>query len=236
MSGRIKRALEGFYAFVDKPLFLWTRPMLLLLMIPLVVGLTQPLWHLAMQAPQYPKGLSLDVYAYTLTGGHDGADISEINILNHYIGMKKLDRAALTELDWLPFGFGVLGLLLVRVAALGNVRSLVDLSALVTYFSGFSVFRFVFKLQSYGHDLSPDAPIKVEPFMPALWGTKQVGNFTTHASPAIGSYFVAAFAVGVLLLALYHLVEGRRRARKEQRQAGALALAEAEQPGADSEG
>lgn len=214
MANRMTRALDGFYEFVDKPLFLWTRPVLLSLLVPLAIGLTLPLWHLDMQAPQYPKGLSLDVYAYKLEGGHDGRDVFEINILNHYIGMKKLDRAALTELDWLPFGFGALALLLVRVAALGNVRALVDLSALVAYFGGFSVFRFVFKLKSYGHDLAPDAPIKVEPFMPAIWGEKQIGNFSTQAAPATGSYLIAAFAGGVILLTLYHLVEGRRRARK----------------------
>lgn len=217
MANRMRRALEGFYAFVDQPLFLWTRPVLLLLLIPLVVGLTRPLWHLEMQAPQYREGLSLDVYAHTLKGGHDGKDVFEINILNHYIGMKKLDRDALTELDWLPFGFGALGLLLVRVAALGNVRALVDLSALVAYFGGFSVFRFVLKLRSYGHDLAPDAPIKVEPFTPAIWGEKQVGNFATQAAPASGSYLIAVFAAGVILLTLFHLIEGRRRERRAQR-------------------
>jgi len=221
MSDRFKRALEGFYAFVDKPLYLGARPLLLLLLVPLVIGLTLPLWHIEMKAPQYPKGLSLEIFAHTLIGGHGGADIKEINILNHYIGMQKLDRAMFTELDWLPFGFGALALLVVRVAALGNVRSLVDLSVLVTYFAGFSLFRFVHKLHAYGHDLSPDAPIRVEPFMPALWGHKQVGNFSTHAYPGTGTYLLTLFAVGVMLVTLYHLVVGRLRAQRELRAATA---------------
>jgi hypothetical protein len=83
MAERIKRALDGFYTFVDNPLYLWTRPVLVLLLVPLVIGLTQPLWHIVMEAPQYPNGLSLDIYAHTIKGGHDGADISEINILNY---------------------------------------------------------------------------------------------------------------------------------------------------------
>ncbi|MFO0572276.1 MAG: hypothetical protein U0263_42030 [Polyangiaceae bacterium] len=219
MTARLKRALDGFYAFVDKPLYLWTRPVLLVLLVPLVVGLTLPLWHMEMEAPQYPQGLSLDLYAHKLVGGHGGKDINEINILNHYIGMNKLDRANLTELDWLPFGFGALGLLLMRVSALGNVRSLVDLSALVTYFGGFAALRFVLKLQAYGHDLSPDAPFKVEPFTPVIWGSKRIANFTTHASPGTGAYLLSVFAVGVVVVTLFHLVEGRRRARREQREA-----------------
>jgi hypothetical protein len=217
MRDRIKRALDGFYAFVDKPLYLGSRPLLLLLLVPLVVGLMQPLWHIEMTAPQYPKGLSLHIFAHTLVGGHDGADIKEINILNHYIGMQKLDRAFFTELDWLPFGFGALALLLVRVAALGNVRALIDLSVLVAYFGAFSLFRFVHKMHVYGHDLSPDAPIKVQPFMPAIWGEKQVGNFLTHAYPGTGTYLLAVFAVGVTAITLYHLIVGRVRAERELR-------------------
>ncbi|MCC6215694.1 MAG: hypothetical protein IT376_12590 [Polyangiaceae bacterium] len=210
----MKRALDGFYAFMDEPLYLGSRPILFLLMVPLVIGLVQPLWHIEMSAPQYPKGLSLQVYSYTLVGGHGGADIKEINILNHYIGMQKLERSMFTELDWMPFGFGALGLLLVRVAALGNVRALVDLAVLIAYFGGFSLFRFGHKMWAYGHDLSPDAPIQVAPFMPAIWGHKQIGNFATHAYPGTGTYWLTVFAVGVLLVAAYHLVLGRLRARR----------------------
>ncbi|MCC6668756.1 MAG: hypothetical protein IT375_33730 [Polyangiaceae bacterium] len=230
MRDRIKRSLEAFYAFMDEPLYLGSRPILLLLLVPLVFGLMQPLWHIEMTAPQYPKGLSLHVYAHTLVGGHDGADIKEINILNHYIGMQKLERAMFTELDWLPFGFGALALLLVRVSALGNVRALVDLAVLVIYFGGFSLFRFVHKMHAYGHDLSPDAPIKVQPFMPALWGHKQIGNFSTHAYPGTGTFLVGAFTTGILLVALYHLVMGRLRARKALRAAAAAAAAPAAGP------
>ncbi len=215
MADRIKRALDAFYAFVEKPLFLWTRPVLVLLLVPLVVGLMKPLWHITMEAPQYPNGLSLDIYSHTLVGGHEGGDISEINILNHYIGMKKLDRAMLSDLDWLPFGFGALGLLLLRVAALGNVRALLDLSAIALYFTAFSVFRFVLKMYGYGHDLAHDAPIKIQPFMPVIWGTKPVGNFTTHAEPGAGSYLVSVFVLGILVMTLLHLIEGRRRAKRE---------------------
>lgn len=210
---RIVRALDGFYAFLARPLFLWTRPVLVLLLVPLAIGLTLPLWRIEMEAPQYPNGLSVDIYAYTLEGGHDGNDLREINILNHYIGMKKIDRAELSDLDWLPFGFGLLALLVLRVAAVGNVRSLLDLTTVVGYFSAFSMGRFVYKLYSFGHNLSPDAPVKIKPFMPAIFGTKEVGNFTTHSMPGSGTYLVAAFAVGLFVLCALHLVVGRKRAK-----------------------
>lgn len=212
---RITRALDGFYDFLERPLFLWTRPVLVLLLVPLVIGLTMPLWHIRMEAPQYPDGLTVDIFAFKLEGGHEGNDLREINILNHYIGMKKIDRAELADLDWLPFGFGLLGVLLLRLAAIGNVRSLLDLSVLVGYFGAFSVGRFVYKMYSFGHHLSPDAPVKITPFMPALFGTKEVGNFTTHAGPGSGTYLVGLFACALMGIALLHLVLGRRRAMAE---------------------
>jgi len=217
---RIVRALDGFYAFLERPLFLWTRPVLVLLLVPLAIGLTMPLWHIRMEAPQYPEGLTVDIFAFKLEGGHEGNDLREINILNHYIGMKKIDRAELADLDWLPFGFGLLGVLLLRLAAVGNVRSLLDLTVLVGYFSAFSIGRFVYKMYSFGHHLSPDAPVKIKPFMPALFGTKEVGNFTTHAGPGSGTYLVAVFACGLVAISLLHLIMGRKRAK------AALAAAE----------
>ncbi len=214
MTTRLRSAIDGFYQFVSQPLYLWSRPVLVLLVVPLAFSVLQPLWHIRMEAPQYPEGLTIDVYSYKLVGGHDGSDIHEINILNHYIGMKKLDRGALAELDWLPFGFGALGLLLLRVAALGNVRSLLDFAVMTGYFGGFSMARFVTKMYSFGHDLAHDAPVKVKPFTPVLWGTKEIANFTTHGYPGTGTWLVAGFTAGVFLITLIHLVEGRRRARR----------------------
>ena len=54
-----------------------------------------PLWNLTMFAPQYPEGLRLDIYSYKLEGGNDGQDVKEINVLNHYIGMRDLERRGL---------------------------------------------------------------------------------------------------------------------------------------------
>lgn len=213
---RIRRSLEAFYEFLSRPLFLGTRAALVVLIAPLVLALALPLWHIRLEAPQYPAGLSVDIYAHTLTSGHDNKDLHEINILNHYVGMKKIERSAFADLDWLPFGFGALGILLLRVAAIGDVRALLDLSVIVGYFASFSAGRFVYKLWVYGHELSPDAPVKVTPFMPPFLGSKQIGNFTSIAEPGGGTYAFTAFALGVIAITLFHLVQGRRAAVKER--------------------
>jgi hypothetical protein len=168
-----------------------------------------------MKAPQYPKGLEMEIYAHKVEGGHGGRDIAEINTLNHYIGMRKIDRAALTDLDWIPFALGVLVILTLRCAAIGNVRALLDLVVITGYFSAFALIRFVYKLYVYGHDLDPAAPLKIEPFTPAIFGTKQIANFETRSYPQGGSFLIGAFAVGLFAVTAWHLVAGRRAALAE---------------------
>ena len=180
---------------------------LALLAIPLVLCLTAPLWTMQFAAPQYPDGLELRIFAHTVEG-----DVQEINTLNHYIGMTSIDRASLSDLDWIPFGVGILVLLCLRVAAIGDVRSLVDLSMLFTYGSLFSFARFVYKLYVFGHDLDPRAAITVDPFMPGVLGTKQIANFTTTSLPAGGSLWLAVFAIGLAVLLVWNLRSGWRAA------------------------
>lgn len=211
--------LDRFYGFLDRPLALWSRGVLLVLVIPLALAFTQPLWRISMEAPQYPKGLWLEIYAHKVDAGNNGQHLDEINNLNHYIGMHKIDRAALTDLDWIPFALGALVLLTLRVAAIGNVRMLLDLLVLAGYITGFAGARFVYRMWVFGHQLDPKAPVHVDPFMPTLFGTKQIANFTTHSFPQIGTVLVGAFLGGLLLVMAWHLFTGRRTAIRELRAA-----------------
>ena len=76
-----------------------------------------PLWNLTMFAPQYGGGLRLDIYSYRLEGGNHGQDLKEINLLNHYIGMRDLAPDDFTEFKWMPFVLGILALVFLRAAA-----------------------------------------------------------------------------------------------------------------------
>ena len=211
------KPLEKFYEFLDRPLRLWTRPVLAILVVPLIVSFAHPLWRITLEAPQYPQGLYMDIYSYQLVGGHGGHDVEEINTLNHYIGMHKIDRTELNDLDWMPFALGLLALLGLRCAAIGTVRSLIDLVVVTTYVSLFGMGRFIYKLYTYGHNLDPTAPIKVDPFTPAIFGAKKIANFTTHSFPAAGTVLVGIFATGIAVLMVYHLVAGRRAASRAER-------------------
>lgn len=204
--------LDKFYAFLDRPLKNKARIVLALLVIPVMLHYSAPIWNIHMVAPQYPDGLELNIYSYKLEGGRKGKDITEINRLNHYIGMHQITREELTDLDWMPFAFGLLVILTLRVAAIGTVRSLVDLVVLSVYVSGFAFVRFVYTLYRYGHDLDPHAPFDVEPFTPVIFGTKQLANFTTDSYPKLGSVYIGVFLGGIVAILAWHLVTGRRQA------------------------
>jgi hypothetical protein len=206
-------AMNRFYETLSRPLLFWTRWLLVLAVVPLVIGAFVPLWQIHFMAPQYPKGLDLYVRSYTIEGGNNGIDLPEINTLNHYVGMKKLDPADFADLDFIPFAIGALALLALRVAAIGDVRSLVDLAVLTGYFGAFSLGRFAYMLYRYGHDLDPKAAITMEAFMPPILGTKEMGNFTVSSYPVLGTYLIGIFAAIVMALALWHLLRGLRASR-----------------------
>ena len=202
--------LTRFHGSLAGPIIPWTRIVLVLAVVPLALAPLAPLWTLHFVAPQYPSGLDLYIHAYTIEAGHDGLDLPEINTLNHYIGMKKLDPADFADLDFIPFAIGALLLLTLRVAAIGSVRSLIDLAVLTGYFGIFSFGRFVFMLYNYGHQLDPHAAIRIPGFMPPVIGTEQIGNFTVTSLPAAGTWLMALFSIVVVGLASWQTLEATK--------------------------
>ncbi|MCA8975361.1 MAG: hypothetical protein KDC98_11620 [Planctomycetes bacterium] len=208
----MRQQADSFWEFLDEPLRGGARLLLVALVVPLLLSFLFPLWRISMEAPQYPKGLTMDIYTNRLVGGNDGHDVQEINTLNHYIGMHTITREELRDLDWIPFGMLAMALLALRAALLGNVRTLIDLSMIAAYISVVAFGRFVYMLYEFGHNLDPRAPVTVEPFMPVVFGTKKIANFWTHSMPQLGSVLMGAFTVGIWCLTLWCLWRGRRAA------------------------
>ena len=175
------------------------RILLVVAAITLATTLVQPLWNMTMFAPQYQEGLRLDIYSQELRGGNGGQDLKEINLLNHYIGMRDLSNDNFTEFKWMPFAIGALALLFLRAAAHGTMAALVDAAVVFCYFGAFSLWSFGYKLYQYGHQLAPTAPVKVPPFTPPMFGYKQLANFEVYSYPAAGTYLMAATALAVLV-------------------------------------
>ena len=207
----MSRFLEWSNRFLDQPLTVAPRALLVGAALVLAATLLQPLWNLTMFAPQYGDGLRLDIYAQHLQGGNDGQDLKEINLLNHYIGMHDLTNENFAEFKWMPFVIGALALLFLRAAAHGRVAPLVDAVVMFTYFGLFSLWSFGSKLYSYGHELAPTAPVKVAPFSPPMYGYQKIANFEVYSYPAAGSYLMFATA-GLLFAALFAAWWNGRRA------------------------
>jgi copper chaperone NosL len=198
----MRSLIEKSQRFLEIPLGIAPRGLVLGTVLLLLPCYLFPLYDMTMFAPQYPDGLRLHIYSYRLVGGNNGQDAKEINVLNHYIGMKDLVTDDFTEFKWIPFVVGALGLLFLRTVVLGKMAHLVDVVVLYLYFGLFSLWSFAFKMYWYGHHLSPTAAVKVEPFTPPLFGYKKLANFEVYSYPGVGSYALA-FVVVVLALAVF---------------------------------
>ncbi len=195
--------LKREFRFLHQPLNLASRLILLLAAVAVAASVFFPLWKLRLTAPQYTEGLQLDLYAWKIQGGGlNGNDLNEINKLNHYIGMRPIQQADFTEMQVLPFMFGVFVLLALRAAVLGEMRFVVDLFALASWFGLFSIGSFYYRLYTYGHRLDPKAAMDIEPFTPLIFGTQQIANFTQSSYPQLGTYLLWVF-MALLLVAMW---------------------------------
>ena len=199
--------LKRANAFLDAPLDLGPRVLVLCAALALIPTFTAPLYTMTMFAPQYPEGLRLQIYSYKLVGGNGGQDIKEINVLNHYIGMRDLATEDFGEFKWMPFVIGAFALLFARTVVMGKMTHLVDSLVLYVYFGGFALWSFGYKMWTYGHNLAPTAAVQIPPFMPPMFGYKQLANFEVYSYPALGSYALGACA---LLLVLAFFLAARR--------------------------
>lgn len=190
--------LRREYSFLRRPLNLASRLILLVAAGLLVAAVFLPLWQIHLVAPQYREGLTLDIFTHKLVGGNGGQDLHEINVLNHYIGMKPLRQADFVEMKWMPFAFGAFALLALRAAVIGRMASLVDLGVLFLYFTAFSLGSFYHRLYTYGHDLDPRAPMTIEPFTPVMIGSQKLANFVQTSLPQSGGYLIALFPLLII--------------------------------------
>ncbi len=165
-----------------------------------------PLWYLHLKAPQYPETLNLYVYAYKFEGSGNPAidDIAEINTLNHYIGMKEIHEEDFSELSWMPLALGFACILLAVAALFASPWALIS-SVIVLSFTGVSgLASAYYRLYQYGHNLDPDAPMKVPSFTPPLLGSNKLVNFMTYGYFGIGGYMlILAWLLSVVALVFY---------------------------------
>jgi hypothetical protein len=190
-------------AWLDEVLSTRTRLAVVAAGVLLPMALIFPLWEITMFAGQFPEGIRMSIFAHKLVGGNGGADLQGINILNHYIGMREIRAQDFPEMKFIPFALGLFLLLGLRTAVFGRLHQLVDLLVLFTYFGLFSLAAFYYRMYTFGHQLSPEAPINVAPFTPPVFGHQQIANFDVYSYPGPATYVLGAYAlllVGALIL------------------------------------
>lgn len=206
--------LHKYQHVLEEPLDLPVRVVLLLSLFLLLWIFRAPLWTMSFESNQYPDPLRLAIYIDHLEGQKSEMrdDLREINSLNHYIGMRPLLESDFAEFLWMPFVLGGFVLLLLRLIVFGNIRDLIDVTVLFVYFGLFSAWTFYHRLYEYGHNLDPEAAIKVAPFTPPFFGRVKIANFWIESFPSGGSYVLSVFGVVLVVALIWGLVKARSAA------------------------
>jgi len=161
-----------------------------------------PLWKITLQAPQYPEGLGMYIWVNNITG-EKPHDLYNINLLNHYIGMAKIIPEKIPELKIMPIVFGFLILLGILGALWGKRWMVKAWVAIFVVFGVLGIADFWWWEYKYGHNLNPNAPIRIPglAYQPPLIGCKTLLNMHACSWPHTGTYIaLVALILGILAL------------------------------------
>lgn len=179
--------------------------------IILIVLYFVPFWQVSMTAPQYPEGIGMHIWVNQITGMKPN-NLQSINILNHYIGMKAIIPDAIPELRIMPFLVGFFVVSGLAVAFVGKRTFLILWVVLLAATAAVGMYDYYLWGYDYGHNLSPDAAIKIPgmAYQPPLIGTKTLLNFTATSLPYIGGYILV---LSILLGAAAWYVDVKKSVR-----------------------
>lgn len=175
-----------------------SRILLAIASLSLVSAYFVPLWQILMWAPQYPEGLEMKIWINTLTG-----DVKIISALNHYIGMRTIEVSMFPEFGYMIYIVGTIILIGLVAALIGKRFMLISFFGVLMTAGVGALVDFYRWGYDYGHNLNPDAAIKIEgmSYQPPLIGTKVLLNFTAFSGPDIGGWIF--ISVGVLVFGLF---------------------------------
>ncbi len=176
----------------------------------LLISIFLPYWKLTLYAPQYPGGLKAELYINRAEG-----DVSELDILNHYIGMKSMNEAAPLERSLSIFLIaGVVLLVLAAVYVHSPFALFLAIPAIL--YPAFFLGDLYFWLRNFGTNLDPHAPLNaVKPFVPPLYGDSTIAQFKTNASWEMGLFLSISASILIIVGLVFHrkaykpLVESR---------------------------
>ena len=184
----------------------------------LILGVfTAAIWNIRLEAPQYPIPLGLDIHVDKFEDERPH-DMKNINLLNHYVGMKAIPET-MTEFKIFPpvvIAMSVLGVLIAIFAK--RPRWFLAWFVLFAILGTAAMYDFYLWEHDFGHNLDPKAIMNFKnpdgspmTFQPPLFGTKHILNFTAHSYPRDGAFMLIG-GIGLSVIAyLVALFETRRK-------------------------
>lgn len=154
-----------------------------------------PLWNITLEAPQYPDPIGMNIWINKITDAEPN-DIKNINLMNHYVGMKHIPEH-LPEFDIFPYfviGMSLLGLIF---GFIGNRKLYLLWFIIMIVLGSIGMYDFYLWEYDYGHNLDPTAAIKFTDadgnpmaYQPPLIGNKTILNFVAKSWPKTGAYLM----------------------------------------------
>ncbi len=167
-----------------------------------------PLWHISLTAPQYPEGLGMYIYIDDIRGANPN-DLKNINLLNHYVGMKEIVKESIPELLYMPWllGYLIFGAVVTLIfpRLIMVILGIVNMS-LLSVAGLYDFWRWEY---NYGHNLNPEAPIIIPgmSYQPPLLFCKTILNISACSFPHFGA-IILSLSLAILVAIL--IVEKRR--------------------------
>ena len=180
----------------------------------LMLGLyVLPLWTVRLTAPQYPEGLGMHIRINTVEGVTEN-DLNNINNLNHYIGMKRIEADAIPELRVMPWVVAAIVATGLFVALFARRKVLYAWAACFLAIAIVGLIDFWKWEYDYGHNLDNEHAILKIPgmtYQPPLIGSKQLLNFRATSWPSWGGVLVG-MAITLAVVAAVMVWRERRLA------------------------
>lgn len=169
-----------------------------------------PVWSIYLIAPQYPEGLSMQIWLNKITG-----QVEIINGLNHYIGMKHINADMFPEFTFLVYILGFFILFGLLVAFTGNRKLLLTYLVISVIGAIAALADFYMWGYDYGHNLDHSAAIQVPglSYQPPLIGHKKLLNFDAYSYPDTGGWVIVA--ITALFFSIW-FVEWRKNKKQKQ--------------------
>jgi len=164
----------------------------------LLISIFFPYWIMEMDAPQYPDGLRVEVFVNKIIG-----DVEELDLLNHYIGMRTLNEGATIERNLSVFAIVALCLSTTAAVFVHNRWAAFLALPILVYPFIFLLDLFLW-LRFFGQNLDSSAPLSsaIEPFTPPLIGNKAIANFIVHTNVGSG-FYIACIAVVLVTFGIF---------------------------------